>query len=144
MKLHAHRTFSTTAPPEAVFTFMADFRTTEAWDPGTLECTLLSDHVGPGARYCNKSRFLGRETELEYQTLEYDPVAHLHFEGRNGSFVGDDRLSFFPDGTGTIVDYDATFELHGASSLATPLVAAYMPVLATRTADRLQETLDSL
>ncbi|MCX6397604.1 MAG: SRPBCC family protein [Propionibacteriales bacterium] len=144
MKLNARRTFTTPASPESVFAFMADFRSTETWDPGTVRCSLLSGQVGPGATYRNVSEFLGREADLTYVTLVHEPNSRLHFQGTNDSFVGDDRFSFAPDGTGTRVDYHATFQLRGASALAVPVVAAYLPILARKTIKQLRTTLDGL
>ena len=144
MKLNARRTLTTATSPDVVFGFLGDFRSTETWDPGTVSCSLLSGEVGPGATYRNISEFLGREADLIYTTLVYEPSSRLHFQGTNASFVGDDRLSVFPDGTGTRVEYHATFELRGVSALATPLVAAYLPVLARKTVKQLQASLDAL
>ncbi len=144
MKLNVRRTFTTTSSPDAVFAFLADFRNAEVWDPGTVECSLVSGGVGPGATYRNVSEFLGRKTELTYETLTHEPVRRLHFQGTNDSFVGDDRLAFSPSGTGTEVEYHATFDLKGASALAVPVVAVYLPFLATKTIKQLKATLDAL
>jgi hypothetical protein len=142
MKLNVRRTFTTTGSPAAVFGYLADFRNAEEWDPGTVSCTLVSGEVGPGAAYRNVSEFLGRKTELDYVTVRHLPDTELHFQGRNSTFVGDDRMSFRPVDGGTEVTYHATFELRGAAQLALPVVAAYLPVLASKTIKHLQETLD--
>ncbi len=144
MELNVRRTFSTTASPEAVFAFLADFRNTETWDPGTVECALVAGEVGIGATYRNVSEFLGRRTELTYVTVTHEPSSRLHFRGTNDSFIGDDRLSFSPAGTGTAVEYHATFDLKGASALAVPVVAAYLPFLATTTIKQLKASLAAL
>ncbi|MFL6156253.1 MAG: SRPBCC family protein [Marmoricola sp.] len=144
MKLNVRRTFTTTTPPGPVFDYLADFRNTTTWDPGTVSCSLLGSSVEAGATYRNTSRFLGRETVLTYTTVTHQPPTRLHFRGVNESFVGDDRLSFAPDGTGTRVGYHATFELSGAAALAAPVVAVYLPFLASKTVKQLRETLDGL
>ena len=144
MKLNARRTLTTTAPPATVFAFLADFRNTETWDPGTVHCSLLSGEVGSGATYRNVSKFLGRETELTYSTLVHEPDVRLHFQGVNDSFLGDDRLALSPSGAGTEVEYHATFELRGAAALAVPVVAGYLPVLAGKTVKQLKASLDAL
>ncbi|MCZ4498299.1 MAG: polyketide cyclase [Marmoricola sp.] len=144
MKLNVRRTFTTTSSPDVVFAFLADFRTAETWDPGTVSCSLISGEVGPGATYRNVSEFLGRETTLTYATLVHEPATRLHFQGTNDSFTGDDRLGFTPSGSGTEVEYHATFELRGASALAGPVVAAYLPFLAKKTIKQLKATLDAL
>ncbi|MCW2786442.1 MAG: Polyketide cyclase/dehydrase [Marmoricola sp.] len=144
MKLNVRRSFTTTAAPATAFAFLADFRNAEKWDPGTVRCSLLSDAVGTGATYRNVSEFLGREADLTYTTLVHDPYTRLHFQGHNDAFVGDDRMTLSPDGTGTRIDYHATFDLRGASALATPVVAVYLPSLAKKTINQLRATLDAL
>jgi hypothetical protein len=144
MKLNARRTLITPASPAAVFSFLGDFRNTEIWDPGTVHCSLLHAEVGPGAHYRNVSSFLGREVELNYATLVYEPHEYLHFRGRGSSFIGDDRLTVSSDRAGTKVTYHATFEFSGAATLATPLVALYLPLLANKTVRQLKESLDAL
>jgi hypothetical protein len=144
MKLDVHRTFTTTCSPGVAFAYLADFRHAEAWDPGTVDCELVSGQGGPGATYRNVSEFLGRRTELSYRTLTHHPIDRLHFQGTNDSFVGDDRLAFAPHAAGTEIEYHATFELRGAAQLALPVVAAYLPVLARKTIRQLKRTLDEL
>lgn len=144
MKLRAHRTFWTSAATDDVFAFLGDFRNARTWDPGTVECELVQGEVGPGATYRNVSSFLGRKTELTYVTVGHEPPGRLHFQGRNKSFVGNDRLSLSPQGTGTEVTYDADFEFSGVARLAIPAVALYLPRLATKTVDQLRTTLDGL
>ena len=144
MKLDVRRTFTTVTAPGVAFDYLADFRHAEAWDPGTVECELVSGEVGPGAVYRNVSEFLGRKTELSYRTLTHLPGDRLHFQGTNDSFTGDDRLSFSPHPAGTEIEYHATFELRGAARLALPVVAAYLPFLATKTIRQLNRTLDDL
>jgi len=144
MKLNVRRTFTTTSSPATVFAYLADFRNAETWDPGTVTCSLVGGQVGPGATYRNVSEFLGRTTELTYATLAHEPSTRLHFQGTNDSFTGDDRLAFSPAGTGTEVEYHATFDLRGASALAVPVVAVYLPFLATKTIKQLKATLDAL
>jgi hypothetical protein len=53
------RTVSTTASLEQAFAYLADFTTTNQWDPGTVRTTRLSGDGGVGTRYRNVSRFHG-------------------------------------------------------------------------------------
>jgi carbon monoxide dehydrogenase subunit G len=144
MLLRAHRTLTTSTPPDQVFAFLADFRNAEKWDPGTVSCELLEGDLGVGSTYRNVSQFLGRKTEVTYTTLERQDGRRLHFRGRNDNFTGNDRLSVSPVGGGTEVTYDADFEFHGLAQVVIPLVAAYMPLLANKTVKQLADTLDAL
>src|SRR4051795_8542029 len=101
--LTAHRTFTTTAAPDRVHTFLADFENAEEWDPGTIECTRLDGDGGVGTRYRNVSSFLGRRTTVEYVARELNPSTFLHFQGHNEQFTGHDRIGLEASGTGTQV-----------------------------------------
>lgn len=144
MKLTAHRTLTTTTPPDRVFAFLADFRNAETWDPGTVSCELVEGDTGVGSVYRNVSSFLGRKTELTYTTVEREEGRRVHFRGRNPMFTGDDVISVGPSGAGTEVTYHAEFRFHGLAMLSIPLVAAYLPVLAGKTMDQLRRSLDAL
>ncbi len=140
----AHRTFTTTSPPDVVHAFLADFTRAEEWDPGTVECTVLDGEGGVGTRYRNVSSFLGRRTTVEYVTEELEPPTYLHFRGHNEQFTGHDRIRLDASGTGTHVRYDADLDFHGASRVALPVVALYLPFLANKTARQMRERLDRL
>jgi carbon monoxide dehydrogenase subunit G len=142
--LSAHRTLTTRTPPDRVYAFLVDFENAEEWDPGTVECRRLEGDGGVGTRYRNVSSFLGRRTTLEYVTTELDPDSFVHLTGHNDQFTGHDRLRLEPAGTGTRVTYDAEFAFHGASLVAVPLVAAYLPLLARKTVRQLGDRLDRL
>jgi carbon monoxide dehydrogenase subunit G len=142
--LSAHRTFTTTSAPDVVYAFLCDFENAEEWDPGTVECRRVDGDGGVGTRYRNVSSFLGRTTTVDYVTSELNPPTFVHFEGHNEQFTGHDRISLQASGGGSQVTYDAHFQFHGASKLAVPLVAAYLPFLATKTVTHLRERLDRL
>jgi carbon monoxide dehydrogenase subunit G len=140
----AHRTFTTRTPPDAVYAFLADFTHAEQWDPGTVECTLVEGTGEVGTRYHNVSSFLGRTTSVEYVAEELTPPTFVHFRGHNERFTGHDRIRLDASGSGTQVSYDASLAFHGASRVASPLVALYLPLLANKTVRRLRERLDRL
>jgi carbon monoxide dehydrogenase subunit G len=142
--LSAHRSFTTTSAPDMVYAYLSDFTNAEEWDPGTVECTRVDGDGGVGTRYRNVSSFLGRTTELEYVADELDAPTFVHFAGHNAQFDGHDRIRLEASGVGTRVTYDAEFSFTGASKVAVPLVALYLPVLATRTVAQLKQSLDRL
>lgn len=137
------RTLSTPADPDAVFDFLLDFTTTEQWDPGTQTCRRVSGNGGVGTVYDNVSTFLGRTSQVTYVTLEAERPSRLHFRGTNDDFEGHDVLGMraLPGG-GTELRYHAEFSFR--SALVAPVVAAHLPILATRTMRQLQGCLDRL
>ena len=136
------RTFTTTASPEAAYAYLADFRNAEAWDPGTQTCERTGGDGGVGTTYRNVSSFLGREVEITYTTAEVAPPTRVHLRGSNESFEGHDIFEIRASGRGAEVTYRADMSFSGLSRLASPVVAAYLPVLARKTVDQLRSCLD--
>ena len=144
MKPTVSRTFTTTAPPEAVHDYLADFTNAEEWDPGTVSCERVAGDGGVGTVYRNVSSFLGRTSEITYTTVEVERPTRIHLTGHNQQFDGHDVLGVRASGTGSEVTYTAEFAFSGAARFAAPLVAAYLPVLARKTVDQLRTCLDGL
>ncbi len=144
MKPSVSRTFTTTASPEVVFDYLADFRNAEKWDPGTETCERLQGDGGIGTVYRNVSTFLGRSAEVTYTTVESEPPTRVHLTGRNEQFTGQDVFGIRANGAGSEVTYTAEFEFSGIARFGAPLVAAYLPYLARKTVDQLRGCLDAL
>lgn len=118
------RTVSTDRPLDEVFAYLADFTTTEEWDPGTVSTTRTSGDGSVGTSYHNVSRFLGRETELDYVVTEHDPPGRLVLRGENRTVVAHDTMTLAaaPDG-GTVVTYRARLDVKGWARLGAPVLA---------------------
>lgn len=147
MRPTVSRRFATLATPEAAYAFLADFTSTERWDPGTRRCVLLDGDGGVGTRYLNTSVFAGREVQVTYETQAAEAPTRLHFVGTNETFTGHDVFGFRADpggGPGCEVSYTAEFSFSGSARYAAPLIAAYLPFLATKTIAQLKGCLDSL
>ena len=145
--MHVERTFTVATPVEAVFDYLADFTHTNEWDPGTIETVRLSGDGGVGTTYRNTSEFLGRRTELTYETLLVERPGRLRFRGRNKTATATDTLTFNPagDGSSTEVRYRADFEFTFPANLVAPLlVRPRLAKLADETVEQLSRTLDSL
>ena len=132
------RTFTTTAPPDAVFDYLADFTHAEEWDPGTRSCVRVSGDGGVGTTYRNVFSFLGRESEAIYTVAELERPTRIHLTGHNEQFDGHDVLRIRAHGTGSEVTYTAELAFSGTARLAVPAVAAYLPFLARKTVDQLR------
>ena len=66
--MHVERTFTVPRPVEVVFDYLADFTHTEDWDPGTVRTRRTSGDGGAGTTYANTSQFMGRTSDLTYET----------------------------------------------------------------------------
>ncbi len=121
------RTVTVDRPVDAVFGYLSDFTTTTQWDPGTVRTERVSGDGGVGTRYRNTSKFLGRETELDYLVTELEPGRRIALRGENATVVANDTMTFVEaptsGGTGTTVTYHAAFELKGLARFAAPLLA---------------------
>lgn len=117
------RTLHVPRPSDEVFAYLQDFTTTEEWDPGTVRTTRLEGDGGVGTRYHNVSRFLGRETELEYVVEQADSPRLLRLRGENKTVVSEDTMTMTPTTGGTELTYRAEFTFKGAARLVAPLLA---------------------
>lgn len=136
------RTFTTTATPDAAYAYLADFTHAEEWDPGTRTCERTGGDGGVGTTYRNVSSFLGREVELTYTTAELAPPTRVHLRGTNEQFEGHDIFEIRASGRGSEVTYRADMSFSGLARLASPVVAAYLPLLARKTVAELRACLD--
>ena len=144
MRPTVSRTFTTTAAPEAVFDYLADFTHAEEWDPGTVSCERVYGTGGVDTTYRNVSSFMGRETQIAYSTVELERPTRIRLTGHNKQFDGQDVIGIRAHGQGSEVTYTAEFAFNGVARLAAPLVAAYLPRLARKTVDQLRSRLDQL
>lgn len=116
------RVVTTDRPPERVFAYLSDFTTAVEWDAGTVECSLISGDGGPGTRYRNVSRFLGRTTALVYEVRERVPDTRYVIEGANATVTSLDTITLRPVAAGTEVTYRADFTFKGFARWLEPVL----------------------
>ena len=140
--MHVERTLTVPRPVEAVFDYLGDFTHTNAWDPGTVETTVVSGDGGVGTTYANTSEFLGRRTSLEYETIAFERPSRLQFRGHNKTATATDTMTFTPDGDGTRIHYRADFDFGRLVNLVAPLVLKRkLDQVADETMAQLEKTL---
>jgi uncharacterized protein YndB with AHSA1/START domain len=135
------RTLQVPRSPEEVFAYLQDFTTTEEWDPGTVRTTRLEGDGGVGTRYRNVSRFLGRETELEYVVEEADSPGLLRLRGENKTVISEDTMTLTPTSAGTELTYRAEFTFKGVARVVAPLLAPAFKRLGDEAEKGLREAL---
>lgn len=140
------RTITADTEPAAVYAYLSDFTTSEQWDPGTVETTLVEGDGGVGSRYHNRSVFRGNETELTYVTMELQPDRLVVMRGENKSVIAQDTMSIRPgkDGRGTELVYEADFTFKGLAKLATPFLRGQLTKLGDEAEDALNRELPKL
>jgi carbon monoxide dehydrogenase subunit G len=138
------RSVTVDRPLDAVFAYLTDFTTTTEWDPGTVRTERVSGDGDVGTRYRNTSRFMGRETELEYLVTDRVPGQRFALRGENATVVATDTMTFAPQGQGTQVTYHADFEFKGVARFVAPLLAPALRKLGDEAEQGMREALQRL
>jgi carbon monoxide dehydrogenase subunit G len=140
--MHVERTFTVARPVDAVFDYLVDFTHTNEWDPGTVETRRTSGDGAVGTTYANTSQFMGRTTELTYETTIVERPTRVQLRGHNKSATATDTMTFTPVGEQTEIHYRADFDFGRLGNLVAPLVIrGKLERLADETVAQLQRTL---
>lgn len=108
----------TPRPASDAFEYLADFSSVREWDPSVVEAESLSEEPRSlGARFRVVTRFLGRDTELIYETVEIHAPHSIVLRAETPALVSLDAITFSAEGDGTAVVYDANLSLKGARRL---------------------------
>ncbi|WP_374971418.1 SRPBCC family protein [Terrabacter sp. BE26] len=150
--MEIERTVTVDQPLDRVFAYLSDFTSTTDWDPGTVRTERVSGEGGVGTRYHNVSKFLGRETELDYVVIEHEPDRRLVLRGENATVVAHDTMTLVPAaprsgttaGEGTTVTYRAEFEFKGLARYVAPLLSPALKRLGDDAERGLREALGQL
>lgn len=107
-------TVKTAKTPQEAFAYMADLRNFAEWDPGVKAVKQVEGSGGgPDAVFDVTVAGVGRDLTLRYVTKEYDAPRNLLVVARSFVFTSIDRITVEPDGTGSVVTYDADLRLNG-------------------------------
>jgi uncharacterized protein YndB with AHSA1/START domain len=136
------RTITVDQPPEAVWEFLADFTTTEEWDPPTVSTERTSGDGGVGTTYHSIAKFRGRRTEVDYVVTDYVEGRRLRLRGDATGLEVVDTFTVEPTPAGgSLVTYEARFTRRvGVGPVALPSMAQ----LGDFVAESLQESLEHL
>jgi hypothetical protein len=138
------RTVRTSWDADSVFTYLLDFEHAEEWDSGTVRCDRLAGQGGVGTTYRNVSKFLGRETTLDYEVEKLVPGKQFVITGANKTVVSKDTVTVTPtsDG-GAEVEYRADMTFKGVAGVISPLLSPFLKKLADDTEAQLLRTLEA-
>jgi hypothetical protein len=109
----------TTWDREIAFAYVATFSNVSEWDPGIPRARSLSDDpLAVGAKFEVVSEFMGRESELTYETIELEAPHRVLLRAETSTLASLDEMTFdLRPGGGTIVTYDAELTMKGAAKL---------------------------
>ena len=145
MTHRVERVIETACPIERAFDFVADFSTTEEWDPGIPSARRLDDRpIGPAAASsCSRgsARPSRRSSTRSPPSIRPTSVTFVgdgkHFQGHRRDLVRPGQ-----DG-GTRVTYVADLGLKGLSSLALPFIRGRLDEMSDRAVAGLKTALDA-
>jgi carbon monoxide dehydrogenase subunit G len=145
MRHRVARQVETDCPQTKAFDFVADFSTTQEWDPGIIEAKRLDDGpIGVGSRFELVSRFGSREQTIVYEITVFDPPQSITLVGDGSNFQGTDEISFDTrEGGGTLVRYVADLGLKGLSAVALPFIRGRLDEMSDRAVAGLKSALDA-
>ncbi len=104
----------TAKTPQEAFAYMADLRNFAEWDPGVKAVKQVEGTGGgPDTVFDVTVASPGRDLTLRYVTKEYDAPRNLLVVARSFVFTSIDWITVEPDGTGSVVTYDADLRLNG-------------------------------
>ena len=135
------RTVTVPGRQEDAYAWLADFTTTEQWDPPTRSTRRVSGDGGVGTRYRNVSQVLGRETEIVYTVVVHEPPRRLELDGETSSMRMHDTIEVEQVGDDVRVHYRAEFEPQGPAKLAAPLMPPALKVLGDSAAAQMESCL---
>lgn len=138
------RTITTRWDAASVFDYLLDFEHAVEWDAGTVRCERLAGDGGVGTTYRNVSKFLGRETTLDYEVTKLVPGSQFVITGGNKTVVSKDTVTVTPTSNGGAeVEYRADMTFSGVAGVISPLLTPFLTKLADDTETQLRRTLDA-
>ena len=107
-------TVRTAKTPQEAFAYMSDLHNFAEWDPGVKAVRQVEGSGGgPDNVFDVTVAGPGRDLTLRYVTEEHDAPRNLLVVARSSVFTSIDRITVEPDGTGSVVTYDADLRLNG-------------------------------
>ena len=132
-------------PPARAFDHLADFTTTEAWDPSIVRAERLDD--GPlqvGSRFRVGLKVGLVTVPLVYEITRYVRPHHLVLTTRGLTHRGEDDISINATEEGAEVVWNARFSLRGPGRLLDPVLGVGFRRTATAAVAGLQRSLEAL
>lgn len=139
-----HELIETSLPIDATFAYVADFASSQEWDPGVATAERLdSGPIGVGTRYRLGIRIGGRVAPMEYRISVFQPPTRVVLVGSGSGVSAVDDIRFERVAAGTRVDYTADIHLQGARRLIQPFLGRALASIGHNAADGMQRTLDA-
>jgi hypothetical protein len=114
-------------PVGEAFAAVADFSSSERWDPGVAKARLVKPGAGAdagvGAEYALTVTFRGKPSKMTYTTTAYAAPRRVVLEGVGAKLRAIDTIEFEPtESGGTRINYMADLRLIVAAKIAGPFL----------------------
>jgi len=138
-------TATTSLDQAAAFANVAEFANIDKWDPGVARSVKQTPGpTGVGTDYDLALNYNGRAMNMTYTVTEYHPNSRIVLEGKGNLIAAVDTITFEPNGSGTIVTYQADLQLTGVARLMQPLMKSRFESVGTAAGDGLRKWLTEL
>lgn len=108
-------------PPEVAFDHLADFTSTEVWDPGIAATERLDEGpLGVGSRFRVRVKLGPVTVPFIYEITVYDRPHRVVLRTKGPVHHGEDDVTFVPEDGGTQVTWNAMFRVRGPGRLFEP------------------------
>lgn len=104
------RSVVTDREPDLVWSYLADFTTTNDWDPRAHQTRRLGGDGGVGSRYETQVSFLGRTVPMTYEITRLDPHPRIEWVGSSPLVRAHDVIEIGERDGRTVVDYTSSYD----------------------------------
>ena len=121
--IRLNQTATTGLDRTTAFDHVGDFANIDRWDPGVVNATKATPgDVGVGTVYDLTLDYNGRQLEMSYCIVGYEPGRKIVLEGSGLWIKAIDVIEFSDHEDGTLVTYTADLGLTGIGRLIEPLL----------------------
>lgn len=140
-----HHVVAVAAPLEQAFAVVADYSHLAEWDPGIARSGRIdAGPLGIGSAFEVAAALAGREVDMRYEIVTFDPPHRVVLAGRGRAIKVVDDFELRSVGAGTEIDVTADLWLTGPLRLAQPLFAPIARRFGARAMTGLREHLGGL
>lgn len=109
--------------PEDVFVFVFEPTNAAQWQEGVLLAEFTSQGpLGIGSTWRNVSKMIGREIDVEFEVIDYDPPHQFCYKSISGPIQNKTCVTFESQNSGTLITFSGEGEAGGFFKLAEGII----------------------
>jgi uncharacterized protein YndB with AHSA1/START domain len=129
--------------PDDVFAFVFEPANAAQWQEGVVLAEFTSEGpLGMGSTWRNVSKMLGREIDMEFEVIDYEPPHRLCWKSTSGPIQTKTCATFEPQNGGTIMTFRGEGEPRGVMKMAEGMLRKRMNKQFEGNAKRLKALLE--